>query len=239
MGRPADGIRRCARALQCSHGVGGGLTGEEEMGLGIPLIPDRAAVRSTTSRRPFGAFGRRRLLLAGAGILVVVLVAATAGGAVPIAGAIGIALLVPAAVVDVEQRRLPDAWVAAGGIAVLATLVVDSVVGQPNDVDVLGRVALGALMMSVPLLVLHLVSPASMGFGDVKAAIVLGAAIGTADARLAVVALCLAAGTGATVGLATGRRTIAFGPYLVAASLVVLLAHDPILAAVFTRGQAS
>ena len=53
------------------------------------------------------------------------------------------------------------------------------------------------------------------------------------------VSLCLAAGTGATVGLATGRRTIAFGPSLVAASLVVLLAHDPILAAVFTRGQAS
>jgi leader peptidase (prepilin peptidase)/N-methyltransferase len=73
--------------------------------------------------------------------------------------------------------------------------------------------------MALPVLALHLLSPASMGFGDVKAAVVLGAAVGTVDARLAAVALCLAAAGGAAFGLA---------------SLVVLLANNAIVAAIFT-----
>jgi leader peptidase (prepilin peptidase)/N-methyltransferase len=205
--------------------------------LGIPLIPDRAATRSTTTHWPTGAHcAGRRLLLGGATLAVIVLVVAAAVGAVPVAGAIGVAMLVPAAVFDVEERRLPDAWVGAGAVAVIVTLVVDSVVGQPNDTDLLAGVALGALAMTLPVLALHLVSPASMGFGDVKAAVVLGAAVGTADARLAAVALCLAAAGGAAVGLATRRRTIPFGPFLVVAALLVLLTHDEIVTTIFTGG---
>ena len=93
--------------------------------------------------------------------------------------------------------------------------------------------------MALPVLALHLVSPDSMGFGDVKAAVVLGAAVGTADPRLAAVALCLAAAGGAAVGLATRQRTIPFGPFLVVASLLVLLAHDPIVATIFAGGGPS
>jgi leader peptidase (prepilin peptidase)/N-methyltransferase len=93
--------------------------------------------------------------------------------------------------------------------------------------------------MALPVLALHLVSPASMGFGDVKAAVVLGAAVGTVDARLAYVALCLAAAGGVAVGLATRRRTIPFGPFLVVASLLVLLAHDTIVATIFAVGGPS
>ena len=141
--------------------------------------------------------------------------------------------------IDLEERRLPDAWVAAGAVAVIVTLVVDSVVGQPNDDGTPAGVALGALAMALPVLVLHLVSPASMGFGDVKAAVVLGAAVGTVDARLGVVTLCLAAAGGAAVGLATRRRTIPFGPFLVVASLLVLLAHDTIVATIFAVGGPS
>jgi leader peptidase (prepilin peptidase)/N-methyltransferase len=164
---------------------------------------------------------------------VIALIVTAAAGTVPVAGAIGIAMLVPAAVVDLEERRLPDAWVAAGAVALIVTLVVDSVAGQPNDRGVPATVALGALAMALPVLALHLASPAAMGFGDVKAAVVLGAALGTADARLAAVALCLSAAGGAAVGLATRRRTIPFGPFLVIASLLVLLAHDPIVATIF------
>jgi leader peptidase (prepilin peptidase)/N-methyltransferase len=192
--------------------------------LGVPLIPDRAATRSTTTPWP---------LLTGAALAVIVLVVAAAVGAVPVAGAIGLAMLVPAAVVDIEEGRLPDALVGAGAAAVIVALVVDSVVGQPNDTELLAGVALGALTMALPVLALHLVSPASMGFGDVKAAVVLGAAVGTADARLAAVALCLAAAGGAAIGLATRRRTIPFGPFLVVAAMFVLLAHDAIVATIF------
>jgi leader peptidase (prepilin peptidase)/N-methyltransferase len=161
---------------------------------------------------------------------------AAATATIPLAGALGIALLVPAAAIDVEQRRLPDAWVAAGAIALVTTLVVDSVIGGPTDAGSFATVALGAAAMAIPVLVLHLASPASMGFGDVKAAAVLGAAIGSVDARLAAVALCLAAACGAMVGLATRRHTIAFGPFLLIASLLVLLGHDPIANAIFAEG---
>jgi leader peptidase (prepilin peptidase)/N-methyltransferase len=200
--------------------------------LGVPLIPDRADVRSTTTRWPTDAGGA--LLLGVASLAVIALAVAAAVGTVPVAGAIGVAMLVPAAVIDLEERRLPDAWVGAGAVAVIVTLVVDSVVGQPNDTELLAGVAFGALAMALPVLALHLLSPASMGFGDVKAAVVLGAAVGTADARLAAVALCLAAAGGAAFGLATRRRAIPFGPFLVAASLVVLLANNAIVAAIFT-----
>jgi leader peptidase (prepilin peptidase)/N-methyltransferase len=211
------------------------------MRLGVPLIPDRAAVRSTTTDPSTRAFGTvsawpSPLVLGGAALAVITVAVAAATATIPLAGALGIALLVPAAAIDVRQRRLPDAWVAAGAIAVVTTLVVESVIGGPADAGSFATVALGAAAMAVPVLVLHLTSPASMGFGDVKAAAVLGAAIGTVDARLAAVALCLAAASGATVGLATRRHTIAFGPFLLIASLLVLLGHDPIADAIFAEG---
>lgn len=208
------------------------------MELGVPLIPDRAAVRSITPRQQ-DAPGRRRVLVGGAALVAIVLVAAGVTGIAPIAGAVGIALLVPAAVIDVEQGRLPDAWVVGATVALLALLALDSVIGAANDAGVLGQVALGALVMGAPVLALHLVSPAAMGFGDVKTAAVLGGAIGTVDPRLGVVALCLAAAGGAVAGLATRRRSVAFGPHLVLASSVVLVAHEAIATAIFAGGPPS
>jgi leader peptidase (prepilin peptidase)/N-methyltransferase len=83
--------------------------------------------------------------------------------------------------------------------------------------------------MSGLLLGLHLLSPDSMGFGDVKVAIVLGAAIGSFDWRLAVPALLLAAATGVVGGIVRRSSTIAFGPCLVAGTVAVLAlaAVDP------------
>jgi leader peptidase (prepilin peptidase)/N-methyltransferase len=65
-----------------------------------------------------------------------------------------------------------------------------------------------------------------MGFGDVKLAVVLGAAIGVLDWNLAIPALALAAGSTATVGVLTRARHVAFGPGLVGGALVAMLAHD-------------
>ncbi|HUS42123.1 MAG TPA: A24 family peptidase [Ilumatobacteraceae bacterium] len=244
MDQDPDGIRGPERALWFVHDVGGDVTAEEETGLAEPLIPDRTIVRSNTtgwSGVPLGACTtRRRALIGCAAVAVIVLAVAAAVGASPLAGAIGIALLFPAAVVDVEQRRLPDTWVVAAMVAMTTTLAASSAVGGANFggttvVDMAG----GAIAMAVPVLVLHLVSPASMGFGDVKAATVLGAAVGTVDGRLGAVALCIAAAVGATVGLAARQRTIPFGPFLVTSAWFVLLAHDPIADALFTGGVGS
>ncbi len=187
------------------------------------------------------AIGTHSLPLVLAAVIgIVALVVGVVIGTVPAAGAIGVALLIPAAVIDIEQRRLPDAWVITAMAGLATTLAVGSAVGRANGGDVgLVDVAGGAIAMAVPVLVLHLVSPASMGFGDVKAAIVLGAAVGTVDGRLGVVALCLAAALGATVGLVTRRRTIPFGPFLVAGAWIALLAHGPLAEALFTAGAPS
>ena len=233
----ADGKPTPDRELGCPHGVGGDVTGEEEKRLGVPLAPDRAVARSHRDRwasSPFDAFVRRDpRVVSAAALAVTALVVAVALGAAPIGGAAAIALLVPAAVVDVEQRRLPDAWVGAALFTLIVTLTLQAAIAPPIDV---GNPVGGALAMTLPVLTLHLVSPASMGFGDVKAAAVLGGAVGTVDWRLGAVALCVAALSGAIVGLAMRRRTIAFGPFLVFGAWCSLLGHQLILDGIFTAG---
>ena len=143
---------------------------------------------------------------------------------VPIASALAVALLVPAALIDVHTRRLPDLWVGAAAVAFLVTDSLNRAIGTsgvaPRDI------VLGALVMGVPLLLMHLTSPSSMGFGDVKLAVVAGAAIGATDWHLALPSLALAAGVTATVGVVWRARYVPFGPGLVGATLVALLAHD-------------
>lgn len=184
-------------------------------------------------RTPFaqGPLGVRLAAMAA----IVALAAAAIGGAAPFASALAVGILVPAAVIDIQIQRLPDVWVASAALVFVAALVVSAAAG--HDVDLIG-VLIGAASMSTPVVALHLVSPASMGFGDVKASALLGAALGAVDWRLGVVALCLAGLLGATFGLAARRRTIAFGPWLIGAALVCLVAHEPILDSLFTAGGA-
>ncbi len=147
--------------------------------------------------------------------------AVAAGGVSEGAAASGVAAMVPAAVVDIRDRRLPDGWVAfAAAVLVAATWAV-WVSGRSVDVS---SVFLGAAVMAGPILVLHLVSPASMGFGDVKAAVVLGAAVGSVDWQLAVAALTVGAGLAAVIGVVGRMRTIPLGPFLVLGSAIALAA---------------
>jgi leader peptidase (prepilin peptidase) / N-methyltransferase len=177
------------------------------------------------------------VVVGAAALSVAALIVAAVVGAVPLPAAAAVALLVPAAVVDVHRRRLPDIWVAAALTALVTTLAVGSAIGRPTDVNpTITGVLGGSVAMALPVLVLHLVSPSSMGFGDVKAAAVLGAAVGTIDWRLGAIALCVGALVGAGVGLGTRRHTIAFGPFLVFGAWLALLAHPQILDAVFTTG---
>jgi leader peptidase (prepilin peptidase)/N-methyltransferase len=185
--------------------------------------------------RRSNALEARHGVLFGAALLVASLVAGVLVGRAPVAAAVGVALLVPAAVVDVEQRRLPDIWVVSAFAALVGAFALEATIARPAATDsAAAGVAVGAVTMALPLLTLHAISPASMGFGDVKAAIVLGAAVGTIDWRLGMVALCIAALAGAVLGLATRRRSIAFGPFLVVATAITVLAHKEIAEVLFT-----
>lgn len=197
--------------------------------MGVPRAPDRpialpSLAPLTIRNRAFGSRVGAVELIGTAAVVVIAL--ATINGMLPLAAAVALGLSVPPAVVDIHEQRLPDIGIATAFVGFAAALAVDA--ASDGSVD-LHSVVGGALVMSGPILVLHLVSPAAMGFGDVKFSIVLGAALGTVDWRLALVALCAAGLLGATYGVAARCRTLPFGPFLVFGTLVTLLASDSIL----------
>lgn len=134
-----------------------------------------------------------------------------------------IAALLPltaAAIVDAAERRLPNRLILLSIAPIAFVCGVDPFVGHLNAV---GGVVSGALFLATPLLALHLIAPTAMGFGDVKAAAALGAALGLIQPELAVWALCLASAITGAWGIARRARHVAFGPGLVVASFTVLL----------------
>ncbi len=111
-----------------------------------------------------------------------------------------------AAWVDLRSRRIPN--LAVLGAAIPTALVV---VWSPSHA---AGVLAAALVAGGPLMAVHLISPTAMGFGDVKLAAVLGASLGLIDWRLGLVAICVASGATAVVGLVVRRGVLPFAPGL-------------------------
>lgn len=153
-----------------------------------------------------------------------------------------VATLVTVTVTDLRDRRVPNrviypSMVASAGIMAPSALLL----GEPER---LWWAASGAAIFSGVLLVIHLAYPHGLGRGDVKLAVVLGAALGWLrppwpDALLLVawalsvasaLGLCLAAiGVPAATGRDGGRRFqvgVPFAPALSAATIVVVLFAD-------------
>ena len=159
------------------------------------------------------------VILAGVGVAVAI----AARPAIDSVAVWALLALLPAATAawfDHHVGRLPDVLVAATAFVP----VVIALLGGAHAPDALTVMA-GALAMTGPLLLLHLASPALVGFGDVKLAAALGLVVGLVDLRLATWALAVASGS--TLLLALGRRTraVPFGPGLVTGVAVVLLAR--------------
>jgi leader peptidase (prepilin peptidase)/N-methyltransferase len=134
-----------------------------------------------------------------------------------------IAALVPlvgAAVVDAAERRLPNTLVLLSAVPVSIVCLLDPFADR---LTAIGGVAMGALLLAGPLLATHLLAPAAMGFGDVKAGASLGATLGLIRPELALWTLCIAAAITAGWGVARRERYVALGPGLVLAALAVLL----------------
>ena len=135
-------------------------------------------------------------------------------------------MLVPAvaaAANDWRTHRVPNLLVAIALVpALVAVLLVD------DRIHLLVSIASGLALMAVPLLGLHLVAPAAMGFGDVKLAVALGAALGVLEPKLAVLALAVASGLTLLAACWVRRAATPFAPGLVigAAAALALGAHD-------------
>lgn len=138
------------------------------------------------------------------------------------AGLVSVLLTATTAVLtDMAGGRIPDRVVLASIVptVVVLGLQIGAGVGRAAGISI----ALGAVAFALPLLVVHLVAPAALGFGDVKLASALGAALGLVEWRYSVGALCLASGLTGFVALVRRRPTAPFAPGLVLGAALVLL----------------
>mgnify|MGYP000916262924 FL=1 len=136
-----------------------------------------------------------------------------------------LALAAAVAAVDAVHGRLPDPAVA---LVALVGLVGGALFAGAAGIE--GWVT-GAIAGAAPMLVLHLVSPCAMGFGDVKFASALGGVLGSLGSDLATsalmvtLALALASALALIAGAAVRRCGLAFGPWLfLGASIAFVLA---------------
>jgi leader peptidase (prepilin peptidase) / N-methyltransferase len=138
-----------------------------------------------------------------------------------------ILLVVPAALIDLEYRIIPNRITALGVVlALLIGLALDPA-GEPERL-IAGASSGGFLLLAV------LAHPGGMGMGDVKLAGMMGLFLGAAVAPAILVALVSGVLLGVVViarkGAQQGRKTaIPFGPFLALGALVSLFAGHAIV----------
>jgi leader peptidase (prepilin peptidase)/N-methyltransferase len=142
------------------------------------------------------------------------------------------AMLVTVSVIDIDCYRLPDRIVLPTLVASFVLIVVESLrEGEPGRIR---YAAAGAGIYFGFLLIVHLISPNGMGFGDVKLALVMGLYAGwlaTDYTGVAVLVLwCMLVGflSGSMLGIVLlvrrGKsRHIPFGPFLALGCVTVVL----------------
>jgi leader peptidase (prepilin peptidase)/N-methyltransferase len=144
------------------------------------------------------------------------------------------AALVALSVIDLEHYLLPNRIVYPMTLALLALFTLAALLD--DDWDALGRGLLAGLVAFAGYFVLHLVSPRSMGFGDVKLSFGLGLALGWLGWGELLLGLFFGFLYGAVVGIVLmavrhrDRKTaIPFGPFMAAGALTAILVGAPII----------
>jgi leader peptidase (prepilin peptidase)/N-methyltransferase len=138
-----------------------------------------------------------------------------------------ILLLVPAALIDLEHRIIPNRLTAAGAALALVIGTALDPAGEPERV--IAGVAAGGL-----LLIAALAYPGGMGMGDVKLAGVMGLFLGRAVAAAVLIALIAGVLVGAVIiarkGARAGRKTaVPFGPFLALGGLASVFAGQDLV----------
>ena len=135
------------------------------------------------------------------------------------------------ATIDLRTRLLPNALLLPFGVTALTFLVVSS--GVSGDWDRLVGAALGSVAMFAIYLVLALVSPGSLGMGDVKLAAVLGLFGGYAGMTTWLATLLGGFLLGGVISVllllltrASARSVFPFGPPMLAACYLAVLAFS-------------
>jgi leader peptidase (prepilin peptidase)/N-methyltransferase len=138
-----------------------------------------------------------------------------------------ILLVVPAAMIDLEHRIIPNAITALGAVLALVIGLALDPAGEPERL--IAAAGAGGL-----LLLAALAYPGGMGMGDVKLAGVMGLFLGRSVAPAILVALLAGVLVGAAIiaqkGARAGRKTaVPFGPFLALGAIVAVFAGQPLI----------
>ncbi|MGW7103782.1 prepilin peptidase [Streptomyces sp. NPDC054883] len=191
---------------------------------GLPGTPP--AGPSPARPHPYGPSSARTAALTGA----VCAALAAAGGPRPEAAAfVALApVLVLLALVDLAVHRLPDPLTLP--LAALTAALLGCAALLPGAAGSWRLALLGGVALGAAYLVLFLINPAGMGFGDVKLALSLGVALGWYGWGVWIAGAFLGFLYGAGYGLALAlrgrgglRTAFPFGPFMAAGALTGLL----------------
>jgi len=144
------------------------------------------------------------------------------------------ACLVSVSVIDLELQIIPNRIIYPTISLSLPLLVVAAL--AEGDIRRMETAIAGAAIAFGILLLVHLISPASMGFGDVRLAFILGLFLGWFDLSHVAIGLFVGFALGAIVGVGlmlfggrTRKDSVSFGPFLAAGAAVAVLFGDPLL----------
>ena len=142
--------------------------------------------------------------------------------------------LVAITVVDLQRQIIPNHIVYPTIFASVPLLALAALAG--HQWGRFGHALLGASLAWFVMLVIHLISPAGMGFGDVRLSFVLGLFLGwislghvVTGLFLGVVLICLTGVGLAVLKLRSLQSHIAFGPFLAAGSAIAVFAGQPLM----------
>jgi leader peptidase (prepilin peptidase)/N-methyltransferase len=144
--------------------------------------------------------------------------------------ALGVALIlimVPAALIDLEHRIIPNRITALGAVLALAIGLALDPAGEPERL-IAGAGAGGFLLLAA------LAYPGGMGMGDVKLAAVMGLFLGRTVAAAILIALLAGVFLGVLIiarkGAHEGRKTaVPFGPFLALGAVVAVYVGGPLV----------
>ena len=138
------------------------------------------------------------------------------------------ASLVAVSAIDLEHHIIPNRIVYPTIFVSVPLLAAAGAL--TGDWHRFGQALLGAALAWLALFAIHVVSPAGMGFGDVRLAFVLGLFLGWLGLSKVLTGLFLGFFLGAVIGLLlialrlrTRRDHIPFGPFLAAGAVVAVL----------------
>jgi leader peptidase (prepilin peptidase)/N-methyltransferase len=144
------------------------------------------------------------------------------------------AALVALSAIDLEHYILPNRIVYPLAPAMIVLLAVASL--GDDDFDALVRGVAAGLIAFAVFFVLHMISPRSMGFGDVKLAFVLGLSLGWLGWGEVLLGLFLGFVYGAIIGIVLiaarirkREEALPFGPFLAAGALTAILVGDTVI----------